>query len=297
MDLERRERPQPLQHGVVLETGERPGGHFPLQELLLVERQALPRLPLRLGGLLDRLVELGHLDLAVLVLELAQDADQRLQRVGRDAAVRSRVQVAVQRPDGDLGVADPPERRVHRGDARRIKRRIADERRIGVGALGLDAEQVAQHLPAALLLALDDEVDVERRHAVGIARGLVGLEQAVDLALVVGGAAAVEAPLAHGGVERRRLPLLERIGRLDVIVPVDEQRGLPRHPRALRPHDGMSFSLDEVHHGAAQAAELVHQPHGGAPAVGRMGRERTHARDRKELGQLGEHAGLLAAHE
>ena len=74
----------------------------------------------------------------------------------------------------------------------------------------------------------------------GVERRLVGLEQAEDLALVVGGAARVEPAVAHGGLERRPDPLVERVGRLDVVVAVDQQGGPAGHVAGSppRPPDG-----------------------------------------------------------
>ena len=53
-----------------------------------------------------------------------------------------------------------------------------------------------------------------------------------DPRLVVGGASPVQAAVANLGIERRRVPLLERAFRLDVVVGVQEHGR-----RALRPVD------------------------------------------------------------
>ena len=46
----------------------------------------------------------------------------------------------------------------------------------------------------------------------------------VGVALVVGRATAVDAAVLDGRLERRRVPQVERIDRLDVVVGVDEDR-------------------------------------------------------------------------
>ena len=71
-----------------------------------------------------------------------------------------------------------------------------------------------------LLLPLDEELDVDRQAAVGRQQCRDRLDLGEELALVVGGAARVEAAVAHGRLERRRCPLLQRLGRLHVVVAV-----------------------------------------------------------------------------
>ncbi len=250
-------------------------GHFIPQVGRLVERELLPGLELVLGRGLDGLVELGDLDLAIGVLELREDPDERLERVRRDSAIGAGVQVALERPDRDLGVAEAPERGVHGGPAGRIVRRVAHQCGVGAGALRLRAQQVGDDLPAALLLALEDEVDVERRAPLRVERRLICLEEAEDLALVVGGAARVEGAAPHGGLERRRDPFLQRIGRLDVVMAVDQQGG-PDRARAdspPRPPDGPAPRecppWDSRGSGAPRAAI---RRRGGSPPRARAGR-------------------------
>ena len=68
---------------------------------------------------------------------------------------------------------------------------------------------------------------VERRPPRGVEDRLVGLEEAEHLPLVVGRPAGVELPVANRRLEGRAEPLVQRVGRLNVVVPVDEQGGPP----------------------------------------------------------------------
>ena len=152
---------------------------------------------------------------------------------------------------------------------------VAHQRRIRPGALGLGAQQVADDVPAALLLALEDEAHVERRPALGVERGLVGLEQAEHLALVVRGAAGVQPAVAHGGLERRAGPLLERVGRLHVVVAVDQQRRPAGHVRALGPHHRMAVAFDELARSGSRgcrARRAATRPRAGSRRRGSGGR-------------------------
>ena len=297
VDLEGGERPGPLQDRIVPEPGERRALDLVPQEGLLVEGELAPALELLPRGWLDRLVHLGDPDLPLGALEAAEDPHQRLQRIGGDPAVGAGMQVALKRADRDLRVAESPERRVHGGQAGGEERAVADQDGVGAGPLGLGAEQIEDHPAATLLLALEDEAHVERRAAIVIQDGLVRLQEAEDLPLVVGRPAGVQSAVAHRRGEGRGFPLLQGIGGLDVVVTIDQERGPARYGRALGPDHRMAVALDQVHHRAAQAGQLGTEPLGGTAGVLGVVGERAHARDREKVGELLEESRLLAVDE
>src|SRR6476661_9862453 len=110
-------------------------------------------------------------------------------------------------------------------------------------------------------------MNVERRFLAAVEYRLIRLEQTVDLPLVIGSAPGVQLAIADGGRERRRGPLVERIGRLDVVVAVDQKRGLPRYRRAFGPHHRVSRSLENLDDRAAQTPEVIPQPLRGPPTI------------------------------
>ena len=146
----------------------------------------------------------------------------------------------------------------------------------------LALQQVEQNLGAELLLALDEKVEVDT----GPAAGLDRFQETEDLALVVGGATGEQAAAAHGRLERRRLPLVERVRRLHVVVPVDEQGRRAGHFRPHTPHDGMRFARDELHLAAAEAPQLAGHPFRGRPAIGVVRGKRRDRGDAEESGEL-----------
>jgi len=127
-------------------------------------------------------------------------------------------------------------------------------------------EEAAQVPRADLLLALDDELHVERerprRPQVGADGGHVGH----DPALVVGGAPAVEPAAALGGLEGGREPVLRAAGRHHVVVPVEEHAGRVRPMQPLPVHVGVHAGdlqhLDVLH--ARVAERLRHRLRGAA---------------------------------
>ena len=122
---------------------------------------------------------------------------------------------------------------------------------------------------------------VHRQPAVLLQVRFDRLEVHEDLALVVGGAARVDLAVADRRLERRRLPQLERIDRLHVVVAVeqDRRRALGAEPVAV--DDGIARRLDQPDVLQADAAHLVGGPLGAAPDVGRVLRQRADAGDRE----------------
>jgi hypothetical protein len=77
---------------------------------------------------------------------------------------------------------------------------------------------------ADLLLALDDELQVDRQRALALQQAPHRLDLVEHLALVVDGAPGARLALDDDRLERRRVPQLERVDRLHVVVAVDEDR-------------------------------------------------------------------------
>src|SRR5207247_3694724 len=96
---------------------------------------------------------------------------------------------------------------------------VVDQARVRPTPVG--GQEVADRVAAALLLSVTGDADVHREVA-GAGQPLHGLEQGVELALVVCDPTCVEDTVAYGRLERRALPELEWIGRLDVEMAVDE---------------------------------------------------------------------------
>ena len=93
-------------------------------------------------------------------------------------------------------------------------------------SLFVSADEVVEVDAADLLLALDEELDVERQAAVLLQMGLDRLDVHEHLALVVGGAARVDLAVADGRLERRAGPEVHGIDRLHVVVAVEQDRRL-----------------------------------------------------------------------
>ncbi len=100
-------------------------------------------------------------------------------------------------------------------------------------------EERAEARAADFLLALDEEDDVHGRRA-GAGERLADAEDVrEDLAFVVRRAPGVDAAVAERGFEGRRDPLIKRIGRLDIVMAVDEDGAFRRIVRRAGEDDGV----------------------------------------------------------
>ena len=154
-----------------------------------------------------------------------------MRRDERRTAEHARVEVALARPDGEMQVADAPQRGADRRQRLRRVAAVEDERHVGRAGVLLDP--VHDRVPADLLLGVDREANVHGQLA-GLREELGRPEEHEHVRLVVGHAAGDETPvplLERPGVG---VPELERIGGLHVEVRVHEH-GRARHPSTPSP--------------------------------------------------------------
>ncbi len=120
-------------------------------------------------------------------------------------------------------------------------------------------EKIAEIAAADFFLAFDDEVQINREIAVFLNRLLNAEDVREDLTFVVGGTTRKDVAIFQHRLERRRIPKLQRIGRLNIIVSVNHHRlaaGLmfvfrPDHRMARRRHQ-LRFQADR--------GQFFHQP-------------------------------------
>src|SRR3990167_8679592 len=285
VDLERGPRPDALDRGEAFFADELrcPGG---LLEALVAEGQLLQLLALRLGEGPHVPVEAGDGDAAVLVVELRHHLVEDSAGVGDAAAEGARVQVDRGAGDFNLEVAQAPQAVADRGEALAQHGGVAHEQGVAAEPVPALADELVDVLAADFFFALDHELDVHRQAALVLHEGFQRLEVHEDLALVVHHAAGVELAVAQGQLPGRREPLVERLGRLHVVVAVEEQGGFAGGVQPLAVDDGMAGGGDELHFLQADALHLVGHPLRSALDVSLVFAARAHARNRAELFQL-----------
>ena len=143
-------------------------------------------------------------------------------------------------------------------------------------------------LRAALLLALDHGGDRQRQLAGDRLEGAAGLDEGHRLAFVVAGPARDDDLAASGQrfdarLERRRLPLVQRIDRLHVVMAVKQHA---RAGNAVRFADHHRMALGRAHVGVKpMPAQVGGDVLGGGPAlflVRRIGGHRGDAQQREQ---------------
>ncbi len=177
---------------------------------------------------------------------------------------------------------------------------VRDDDDIGRQPVGLAADQPGEVRRAGLLLALDQQLEVDgRRGAAGggqVGPHPEGVEE--DLALVVGGAPGVQPVADHGRLERVGRPAVLTGGGLHVVVPVDEHGRRGRVPGGPLGEDRrQAVRLPHLGHRETGVAQLGGQPLGGAPYVLGPAGVGGHRGDAQPVGEVREEVGLVLVDE
>ena len=213
------------------------------------------------------------------ILHLRDHLREDERRVGDGAAKGSGMQIGVAAFQLDLAVHEAAQAVTDRRHAAGEHRRVGDHDDVGFERVLVRDDEVVEVRAADLFLALENDPDVHRQPAVLLQVRLDGLEVHEDLALVVGRAARVDLAVADGRLERRRLPQVERIDRLHVVVAVEQDRRRALRAEPVAVHDRIARRLDEPDVLHADAAHLVRAPLGATLDVGRVLGQRADARD------------------
>src|SRR5437016_11905201 len=144
-------------------------------------------------------------------------------------------------------------------------------------------QQLEQDAAAVLLLPFYQKAEVHGRPA---RRGRDRLEQAEHLALVIRGAASEQLAVPHRRLERRRGPLVQGLGRLYIVMPVDEQRRRAGHFGPDAPHHRVRLAREKLYLATAEPTQLTGDPLRRRPAVGVVRRVRRYGWDSQKLGEL-----------
>ena len=164
-------------------------------------------------------------------------------------------------------------------------RAVEDQRRVRIALIGVDP--LDDRVAADLLLAVEREADVDRELAGGCELPH-GLDEQEHVPLVVGDPAREETAVAMRELERRRLPEIERILRLNVEVRVAEHRrcrlGTLRG-RHLADDERSRAPRNELGRSPG-GADLLRNPFSSRHDVRRVRRVGAHGRNGDELGEL-----------
>ncbi len=187
----------------------------------------------------------------VAILERAQNLRDGLNRIGRRAAVHAGMQIVTGAFDEQLGIHHAAQTHADGGQLRREHFGIADHRGIGFQARGPGLDVLFDVLAAGFLFAFEQKLYVHGQFASGLQQAFDGLDLDVHLAFIVDRAAGEDVVAANGGLERRRFPFVQRIGRLHIVVSVKEDGGLAGGREPLRVDKRIAIALDQFGRGHA----------------------------------------------
>jgi hypothetical protein len=246
------------------------------------------------GQVAHVVVEAVDRDLAVGAAHAGEDVGERVDRVGDRAAVHAGVEVAVGALDVDLQRAEPLERQRERGLVLGPLRAVGADHQVAGEALAVRGHERAHRRAADLLLPLEEELDVDGQRPLGLQQRLDREDRREHAALVVGGAARVDPPILQLRVEGVGVPQRERVDRLGVEVPVDQDGRLAGRVQVVRGHHRVPAGLQDLDVLHARGGDALGDPAGGAAhVVGVLGEARD-ARDAAEVEELLDEAGLLS---
>ena len=172
----------------------------------------------------------------MLVEKAVQDADQRHQGVRRGATIGARVSHPLERAHGDVAGGDAAQR----GRQLRLPglhvAAVVDDEGVAADQAGVGGDERLQIAPR-LLLSLHQHLDPDRRLTAEEAQRGGDDHHA---GLVVGGTAAIHAPIANLRLEGVHVPPLLQGRGLDVIVGVEQDRRRARGRRDLGVDGGIA---------------------------------------------------------
>ena len=264
VDLAGRARPDLLEHGAVDLAGRRRQAGA-AEEGGSVEAEAVPIGAQFRRDVGDAVIKAGNRDTSLVVVQAAEYFRQYMQRIECRAAEGARVEVVAGATQGNL-LADQSAQ--HGGDGRRLAiphLGVADERHIDGQFVLVSLEEGKHRGRARFLFPLGEEGDVDRQRACLGDQGSAGFQEGHQLAFVVLCATGEDALAAvgeclHHRLEGRRVPKLQRIDRLHVVMGVEQHMGLVRAGLSVMADHHRMLGRRPYGRIEPERGQLIHQP-------------------------------------
>ena len=295
VDLERRARTA-LFHRRVAVFAEQHRNAQQLFQLCIRHREPAALLALLFGERFHILIKTGNLDEAVIVEDLAQQVAQGHRRIFHRAAENAGVQVARRAVQLDFKCNDAAQRIGERGMFRAGHAGVRDDDGVAFQFGTIFFQKDGKVFAADFLLTFNHKSQVAGQGSSGFEIGLDGLQVGEVLALVVGAAARVNGTSLNARLERRRIPQVERLGRLHVVVAVyhEVRRAAPATitVRRLGNDDGMAGGRADFRF-ESDGAAMGDEPFGAGAKIFFVLRLRGDACEAEVIAQFGHEARLV----
>ena len=141
---------------------------------------------------------------------------------------------------------------------------IGDDQRVGLELRLVRVHKIPQAHAADFFFAFDHHFQIDGQIARCFHDRVQRADVDVHLALVIGRAAAEQISAANGGFEGRRSPQIQRLGRLHIVVAVEQDRRLAGRVQRFAVHQRMHFRRDNFDIVEACGAQSVGHPFRGA---------------------------------
>jgi hypothetical protein len=171
-------------------------------------------------------------------------------------------------------------------------RGVADHDVIGFEPVAVRSDKLFEVDAGDLLFAFGDHFDVQRQLAGGTEQRVYRLPVQCDLPFIVGRSTSQQLTVLPDGFEWRRLPQLQGIDRLDIIVAVEKNRRLARRPQPVGNDHRVSGRVDDLGILQPDPLVLLGEVAGGAAHVAGVFRLARNARDTEKVLELAQ--ALLA---
>jgi hypothetical protein len=163
---------------------------------------------------------------------------------------------------------------------------VGDDEGIGFQFGFIVLNEVPQADAANFFLAFDEDLDVNGEFTVDVVKGFEGLQVDVNLAFVVGGAAAKDVAVADGRFESGRSPKVQRFGGLDVVVSVEKNGGFARSFEGFGVDERVEIGGDNFDGFETRGTKPVGNPGGGTFDIGFMFALGANRRDSEKFEKL-----------
>ena len=150
-----------------------------------------------------------------------------------NAAVPTRMKILRRRSDRQLKPAAPAVPGVNRRKIRTPSCAVGRQDSICGQPVAVCPEDCFERGATCFLLTLKQKADIDRQAAVDFEKCDQGLERDEQRALVVGGATRIDPAVPDRRLKRGRLPKLNWIRRLDIVVPIDKNCWRARSAKPL----------------------------------------------------------------
>ena len=268
-----------------------------LQKLFFRERKPLPAFHFGRGRRCHVVVDAWDLDMTLGILRLGEKLNQSVDGVGRGTAVHAGVEIARRSLRFHFHVHQAAQADAESGYAVSEQFGIGDQRHVGFQFLRMFGNVLGDRLAADFLLALNQELHIERKCAMHGLQGFDGLDVHVHLTLVIAGATGIDVAVADGWLKGRRVPKLQRVRRLNVVVPVAENSRFPGRMEPIGVDQRVTLGRNHLDVFQASGAQTAGDEFSRAVDIRFVIGQGTDARNAQQVEKLVEQSTFVRAHK